>query len=84
MLPCLQAELPPGLRVLRVRGGQATVAAAGGQYTARLTLVPSPRDEVVLGRYRPPGEPDEAAGARAARARVCMRECQCTARWPVV
>lgn len=57
----LQSELPAGLRVVRVRGGAATVAATGGQYTARLTLVPSPRDDVTLAKYRPPGEPEEAA-----------------------
>lgn len=58
---CLQTELPAGMRVQRVRGGQATVAAAGGQYTARLTLVPAPRDDVTLAKYRPAGEPEEAA-----------------------
>lgn len=57
----LQSELPAGLRVVRVRGGAATVAATGGQYTARLTLVPSPRDDVTLAKYRPPGEPEEVA-----------------------
>ena len=69
MAPCRllarpQSELPPGMRVLRVRGGAATVAAAGGQYTARLTLVPSPRDDVIAAKYRPPGEAEEAAGRR--------------------
>ncbi|PRW44595.1 mediator of RNA polymerase II transcription subunit 14 [Chlorella sorokiniana] len=59
----LTTELPPGLRVVRVRGGVATVAATGGQYTACLTLVPSPRDDVTLAKYRPPGEPEDAAAA---------------------
>lgn len=47
--------------MVRVRAGAATVAATGGQYTTRLTLVPSPRDEVTLAKYRPPGEAEEAA-----------------------
>jgi hypothetical protein len=76
MPACLQTELPVGMRVLRVRGGAATVAAAGGQYTARLTLVPSPRDDVIATKYRPPGEAEEAAGKRcfvctASLAAVC-------------
>ncbi|PSC70987.1 mediator of RNA polymerase II transcription subunit 14 isoform A [Micractinium conductrix] len=57
----LTSDLPAGLRVLRVRGGQAAVAAAGGQYTAALTLVPAPRDDVTLTKYRPPGEAEAAA-----------------------
>lgn len=66
MLPTPQSELPAGLQVVRVRGGRAEVAAAGGHYTAQLTLVPSPRDDATLAKYRPPGEPDEAAtGGRA-------------------
>ncbi|KAL4428264.1 hypothetical protein ABPG75_002353 [Micractinium tetrahymenae] len=60
----LTAELPAGMQVLHVRGGQATVAAAGGQYTARLTLVPAPQEDVTLAKYRPPGEPEEAAAAK--------------------
>lgn len=50
------------MRVLRVRQGQATVAGVGGQYTAQLTLVPSPRDDVTLAKYRPPGDAGDAAG----------------------
>ncbi|KAI3423531.1 hypothetical protein D9Q98_010711 [Chlorella vulgaris] len=59
----LAMELPAGMRVLRVRQGQATVAGVGGQYTAQLTLVPSPRDDVTLAKYRPPGDAGDAAGA---------------------
>ncbi|KAL4858849.1 Mediator of RNA polymerase II transcription subunit 14 [Chlorella vulgaris] len=59
----LAMELPAGMRVLRVRRGQATVAGVGGQYTAQLTLVPTPRDDVILAKYRPPGDAGDAAGA---------------------
>lgn len=62
LLRCLQSELPAGMRVLRVRGGQAWVAGGGGQYKAQLTLVPAPRDDVTLAKYRPPGEAEEAEG----------------------
>jgi hypothetical protein len=67
--PALQTELPTGLRVLKVRDGRAWVVAAGGQYSAQLTLVPAPRDDVVLAKYRPPGE--EAAGGPTAAVWVC-------------
>eukprot|EP00887_Chlorella_sp_A99_P004973 scaffold4.g4973.t1 len=60
----LADALPPGLRVLCVDGGQAHVAAAGGQYTARLSLTPAPLDEVVLERYRPPAEEDRTAAPK--------------------
>ena len=86
---CPQSELPVGMRVLRVRGGAATVAAAGGQYTARLTLVPSPRDDVIATKYRPPGEAEEAAGRHCCLciaggcscllAQCAGRECLCLA-----
>jgi hypothetical protein len=58
----VQTELPAGMRVVRVRGGQACVAGSGGQYRAQLTLVPAPRDDVVLAKYQPPGEAEEPGG----------------------
>ena len=71
-LPCLQVELPPGLQVGRVRGGQATVAADGGQYTAQLTLVPSPCDDATLAKFRPPAETDKAAAQPGEEAEVAQ------------
>ena len=63
------------MRVLRVRGDQATVAAAGGQYTARLTLVPAPRDDVTLAKYRPPGEPEGTAAGGSHRGQEAAWGC---------
>jgi hypothetical protein len=57
-----QTKLPGGMEVVRVRDGTAEVAVPG-QYSAQLTLVPAPRDEVTLAKYRPPGEAEPAAAA---------------------
>ena len=51
----MQATLPEGMEVVRVRGGTAEVAVPG-EYRAELTLVPAPRDQVTLAKYRPAGE----------------------------
>ncbi|GAB4814308.1 hypothetical protein N2152v2_001354 [Parachlorella kessleri] len=55
----LAATLPEGMEVARVRGGTAEVAAPG-EYLAELTLVPAPRDQVTLAKYRPAGEEADA------------------------
>lgn len=58
-----QTQLPEGMVLERVRGGVAQVAVPG-QYSAELTLVPAPRDEVTLAKYRPPEDAQpSSAGA---------------------
>lgn len=57
-----------------MEGGQAHVAAAGGQYAARLSLAPAPADDVVLARYRPPPEAEgRAAGAEGEQPEVATQ-----------
>lgn len=61
---CLQTTLPEGMRVVRVGGGTAELAVPG-QYSAELTLVPAPRDDVTLAKYRTPPTEEPAGGGRA-------------------
>jgi hypothetical protein len=70
----LGEPLPAGLRVLQVGGGTAELGSATGQYTARLTLVPSPADEVAVVKWTPPPADAAAGGAEGERAAAAAPE----------
>jgi len=61
----LGEPLPAGLAVLAVGGGEAILGSTSGQYTARLTLVPSPPDEVTVTKWTPAAASGGAPAAAA-------------------